>query len=350
MMMRGLLIIIVCLVWGTPVHADVSTTSVSVIIAACNDGIDNDGDLEIDYPDDIGCTSAIDTDELNPACSDGVDNDLDTLIDYPADPGCTSALDTSEVDVIIEPSGGSSGDRVGTSIARTDVLATDESITFFGYTMPNGVVTILRDGTYVITTAADANGYFEHTFRALNAGSYMLGAFVYDQDSNRSPITNIAIRTNEITSALYIAPTLSVTDDRIEGYAFARGTVQIVINGESYVTTSDANGYYTFTIPDYSTEEDYTIYSMALVNGGRYTNPSYTVFLEGEVIEVDEDVCDVDVATAVDFNGDGQINLTDFSIAAYGFSQKQADVRFDLNCSGRVDLVDLSIMAYYWTG
>ena len=63
---------------------------------ACSDGIDNDGDTKIDYPDDAGCTSLTDTNETNPACNDGVDNDGDTKIDYPADPGCTSAADNSE--------------------------------------------------------------------------------------------------------------------------------------------------------------------------------------------------------------------------------------------------------------
>ena len=31
-----------------------------------------------------------------PACFDGVDNDGDTFVDYPNDPECTSALDTRE--------------------------------------------------------------------------------------------------------------------------------------------------------------------------------------------------------------------------------------------------------------
>jgi Tol biopolymer transport system component len=69
---------------------------------ACNDDIDNDGDTKVDYPDDPGCTSLTDNDESNPACSDGVDNDGDTFTDYPADPGCTSATDNDEVNA---PSG-----------------------------------------------------------------------------------------------------------------------------------------------------------------------------------------------------------------------------------------------------
>jgi poly(hydroxyalkanoate) depolymerase family esterase len=71
--------------------------------AACNDGVDNDSDGNIDYPADPGCSSAADNDETDapppaPACDDGTDNDGDTKVDFPADPGCTSASDTDETD------------------------------------------------------------------------------------------------------------------------------------------------------------------------------------------------------------------------------------------------------------
>lgn len=66
-------------------------------VTFCNDGIDNDGDGLVDYPNDPGCESAIDPDETDiPACSDGIDNDGDGLIDYPNDPSCSSFLDDDE--------------------------------------------------------------------------------------------------------------------------------------------------------------------------------------------------------------------------------------------------------------
>ncbi len=55
----------------------------------CSDGIDNDGDGQVDHPADAGCTSATDATEL-PDCSDGIDNDGDGQVDHPADPGCAS--------------------------------------------------------------------------------------------------------------------------------------------------------------------------------------------------------------------------------------------------------------------
>lgn len=66
------------------------------VAADCADGLDNDGDGQVDMADG-GCATADDTLEApNPACSDGIDNDNDTLVDFPADPGCRDIRDTGE--------------------------------------------------------------------------------------------------------------------------------------------------------------------------------------------------------------------------------------------------------------
>jgi Trypsin-like peptidase domain len=65
---------------------------------ACNDGIEDDGDGLVDFPNDPGCASADDLDERSPllACDDGADNDGDGLTDSPADPGCRDPASTLE--------------------------------------------------------------------------------------------------------------------------------------------------------------------------------------------------------------------------------------------------------------
>jgi hypothetical protein len=67
-------------------------------VGQCQDGLDNDGDGEVDLADP-GCSSASDDDESSappPACSDGLDNDGDTLVDFPADPGCAVPTSSNE--------------------------------------------------------------------------------------------------------------------------------------------------------------------------------------------------------------------------------------------------------------
>lgn len=69
----------------------------------CNDGLDDDTDTKIDYPNDPGCSTPEDDTETDtcpgagcPECGDGIDNDADTKIDYPMDTTCKAAGDASE--------------------------------------------------------------------------------------------------------------------------------------------------------------------------------------------------------------------------------------------------------------
>ncbi len=72
----------------------------------CNDGVDNDGDGNIDFPNEPGCISIDDNDETDacpsgagcPECSNGVDDDGDNLVDFGNDPGCEFAADNVEID------------------------------------------------------------------------------------------------------------------------------------------------------------------------------------------------------------------------------------------------------------
>ncbi|HWO12971.1 MAG TPA: MYXO-CTERM sorting domain-containing protein, partial [Polyangiaceae bacterium] len=72
-----------------------------------SDGVDDDGDGLSDYPNDPGCTSADDVNEVDGiACADGIDNDGDGQIDFPADIGCTSSLDQTEENALDVGAGG----------------------------------------------------------------------------------------------------------------------------------------------------------------------------------------------------------------------------------------------------
>jgi hypothetical protein len=67
-------------------------------VPACQNGVDDDDDGEIDFPADTGCetpTSPIEKSELM-ACDDARDNDGDGQVDFPDDPGCASLTDQSE--------------------------------------------------------------------------------------------------------------------------------------------------------------------------------------------------------------------------------------------------------------
>jgi large repetitive protein len=66
----------------------------------CSDGVDNDADGMVDFPDDLGCVSEDDADESSrtePQCKDGRDNDGDGKRDG-NDPGCFAPHQDSEED------------------------------------------------------------------------------------------------------------------------------------------------------------------------------------------------------------------------------------------------------------
>ncbi len=50
-----------------------------------------------------------------------------------------------------------------------------------------------------------------------------------------------------------------------------------------------------------------------------------------------------------DVNGDGKVNLVDFSIMAYWYKRADPPASIDMNGDDKVDLKDFSIMASYWT-
>jgi len=77
--------------------ADVSRAGTSVLdivamLPECDDGIDNDLDSFIDFPDDPGCKNAKSASQEAPECDDGIDNDVDGFTDFPADAECPTAF------------------------------------------------------------------------------------------------------------------------------------------------------------------------------------------------------------------------------------------------------------------
>jgi hypothetical protein len=67
-----------------------SATAFLVTAVDCANGLDDDGDGEIDFGADPGCDGPDDPSERSASlpCDDGTDDDGDGFVDHPADPGC----------------------------------------------------------------------------------------------------------------------------------------------------------------------------------------------------------------------------------------------------------------------
>lgn len=100
---------------GVPIpdeHADTSRIRIAqarlALLPECSNGLDDDADGYVDFPEDPGCGSSS-ADREDPRCQDGVDNDGDGKIDFDggasvnggvpiteADPGCVASWGSGE--------------------------------------------------------------------------------------------------------------------------------------------------------------------------------------------------------------------------------------------------------------
>lgn len=124
---------------------------------ACSDGTDNDSDGHTDFPNDPGCSSATDDDELNPpACDDGADNDRDGHVDFPADPGCSSATDDNELDVA-ECNDGIDNDGDGETDFPADGSCASGSAASEACDITEPLIELMTRETIVEVTAGDVS-------------------------------------------------------------------------------------------------------------------------------------------------------------------------------------------------
>jgi hypothetical protein len=152
---------------GNGASASDSSTITGIALPACSNGLDDDSDSRIDYPNDPGCLNTTDNDETNPfplpLCADGIDNDGDSLIDYPADLGCYAASDDNESNIITAPQCSDGIDNDGD--LRTDypfdagcLNATDNDETN-PFPMPQCADGADNDGDSLIDYPADSGCY-----------------------------------------------------------------------------------------------------------------------------------------------------------------------------------------------
>jgi hypothetical protein len=88
---------------ATGQSGDFELTIEEVPLAQCLNGLDDDEDGRVDFPNDPGCERWEDRDEVDPLqapeCANDLDDDGDGLTDFPLDPGCRSAADRDEADL-----------------------------------------------------------------------------------------------------------------------------------------------------------------------------------------------------------------------------------------------------------
>lgn len=275
---------------------------------------------------------------------------------------CSAACEFEVSACTAGSSGGSSGSGGGGVISP--LTTTAASATFKGKAYPGSAVTLLKDAQVAATVVADTDANFNISLSNLSSGSYIFSVYSEDSKGNRSALQTFPVSiTSGVTanvSGIFIAPTIAVDKSQVKrgdniaifGQTAPSSEVTISINSEQEIfvkRSTDKSGAYLLNF-DTSVLEmgDHTTKTKAAL-GDSITAFGRAVGFTVGTKNIEANVPQVSSGKG-DANGDGRVNIVDFSIAAYWYKRPSPPASADLNGDGKVDLVDFSIMAFNWTG
>lgn len=258
--------------------------------------------------------------------------------------------------------GGRSGGKPGIQGASTEgniAYTGSTDLVISGRAYPGATVTVLRDGTLSQVIEADGSGQFSIRASDQTPGITSYGFWALD-GANRRSVTYTAtfqIIQNAVTtlSGVLIPPTLAITPEKVapggsltfSGYAAPSTDVHVYLDGANTFEATRSAGNGMWSIAYDTTPLTVEMFHTAKAH---YLDPTNTLLKSGYSALLNFYVGTKDVATGLtaDLNGDGLVNLTDFSILLFNWNTS-APVA-DINKDGSVSLPDFSIMLFQWTG
>jgi len=235
------------------------------------------------------------------------------------------------------------------------------SLILKGLGVPGTPLSILQDGKQIMTARVGDGGIFSVSIPALPQGTYSFTIVEEDAagDAIASYTTTLTVvlgTTNSVTNIL-LPPGLSLatstvspgSDVIIAGSAPPLSLVTLAVisqtNAQNPVTTTTlANGAGAWSV-DLATKgfavDTYLVKARAELAGfgsSNYSNPAYLGVGKNPSSK----------GLIGDVNGDGKVNLVDFSILLFHWNTDFAGT--DFNGDGTVNLTDFSILLFHWTG
>ncbi len=235
-----------------------------------------------------------------------------------------------------------------------------------GWAYPSSEVTILKDGIEQGKALANNAAEFGAFLEELNQGIYTFSLWGADplgrKSSTYSTTFWIDAGTQTTVSDIVLSPTIALANteynsgDTIEvfGYSVPGETVEAWFYAKGETNLSEDNAEVKQT--EVRSDGKWNIYFNTTGMGdGQYQMKAKTIIeLYGEsgfsqILglaiggALEEGLC-----SGADLNGDGLVNLTDFSILLYYWGTD--DDCADQNDDGIVNLTDFSIMMFFWTG
>jgi len=233
------------------------------------------------------------------------------------------------------------------------------NINFAGLAPPQSTVTVLKDGVYATQSQTNSIGAFTASLTGLERGVYTFLIYATDSASRKSASVASTLTlgqgTSNSISSLLVPPTIELSSEALEVAADVRvfgaglrgSTIELALrtSGEKKYTTTiastSANGAWEITVPSKDLSRGTQTLRASGLIGGRAS---------GNSTEVTLTVGGVTASSGVtgDINGDGKVNLVDFSIFLLNWNTSNEES--DFNDDGTVNLADFSILLFNWTG
>lgn len=310
-----------------------------------------------------------------PYCGDGI---IMTLYGEECDDSNNTAGDLcdaacqNESDPVTVGGGGSGGNSGGgggkgsgnNGIPGASTIGTinytgSTEVTIIGRAYPGATITVLRDGTVERVVEASGSADFSFTLSEQTPGITTFGFWALDR-AGRKSITYSAtfqIIQNAATtlSGILLPPTLAVVPEKVApgGTVAFQGSAVPATDVRAYVdknekpeeTKAAATGEWaiTYNTTPLAAEAFHSVRA-------HYIDPTNRELKSGYSKSASFYVGTRDAKAGVqgDLNGDGLVNLTDFSILLFNWNGTGGIA--DLNTDGLVSLPDFSILLFYWTG
>ncbi len=350
----------------------IATSTVAVSI--CNNGIVDSGevcDFGLGFNDGAYATSsdsrhcATNCRSWGPYCGDGV---LKPYYGEECVPDgnnfCTDACKQKEAPISSTtppqppptPSGSGGGSGGVPMRAQTQVI-------FAGKAYPNARVQILKDGQLLGIAQSDSNADFTYNVANATPGPTTFGFWAEDAKKIRSITytTTFQVTQNAVTNVgnVFLPPTIRAllqkvspgSDIMLDGTTAPRAHVQLLLDRSSApvetATSKDDGSWDAKLSTGAMTPEIYhqilpyleLIAATGTVPQKSGNGTALNIFVGNSNV--------TDQTSNGDINGDGKVNMIDFSMLLFRFGK--SDPVGDLNHDGKVNIADLSIMLYNWT-
>jgi len=299
---------------------------------------------------------------FGPYCGDGI---LQTRYGEECDDQDTDDTDlcNSQCEALTPVSpGGGGAPQVGSTpnipggTQGTILSQTETKIILRGKGFPNRDVNILLDGKSIGVVRADSSANFSFSTTEITPGTATFGFWSSDAAGTNSITASIVfdVVQSAVTTVanILIPPTTRVSETQmapgdlltISGQSVpSAGIIAQIYNGP-VVFNSETNrtGAWALQVDTASLTTGYHLvraaFELSSTTRSGYGR-SVNFYIGGEAPLKDK---------SPDLNGDGKVNLVDFSI--FLLSWNTDDDRPDFNSDGKVNLGDFSIMLFAWTG